>query len=316
MSNNQFDSEGFDLTASENDGGVIYEIGGGVTEEAKEQPSSSPSNANNNNEDNNDSSSSPTFESERLKQIGNTHFTSGNHLEAIDYYTMAIEACPYGDDVGPTGEELLRLKEEFDERKREKNEERRRLEMERRRTSSSTNNNNNDDEKKDDENNNNNIKKTENNEKKTEEEFIPPRHIYGHKLAIYHANRAASHLHLGHLDEAIDDCTIAILYNPLYTKAYLRRSTAYERNDDTESALLDSQQASILEPKNTKISRNTTRLQKIENERMEKLKQETVDKLKDLGNSLLGNFGLSLDNFNAVQDPETGGYSISFNQNK
>jgi hypothetical protein len=46
------------------------------------------------------------------------------------------------------------------------------------------------------------------------------------------------------------------------------------------------------------------------------LQEETMSKLKDLGNSLLGNFGLSLDNFKAVQDPNTGSYSISFNQNQ
>lgn len=46
---------------------------------------------------------------------------------------------------------------------------------------------------------------------------------------------------------------------------------------------------------------------------MEKLKEETMGKLKDLGNSLLGNFGLSMDNFNATQGPD-GNYSISFNQ--
>ncbi|THG23676.1 hypothetical protein TEA_023038 [Camellia sinensis var. sinensis] len=37
-----------------------------------------------------------------------------------------------------------------------------------------------------------------------------------------------------------------------------------------------------------------------------------LDKLKDMGNSVLGRFGMSIDNFKAVQDPNTGSYSISF----
>jgi hypothetical protein len=48
--------------------------------------------------------------------------------------------------------------------------------------------------------------------------------------------------------------------------------------------------------------------------RQEKMKEEMIGKLKELGNSLLGKFGLSLDNFKAEQDPQTGGYSIKFNQ--
>jgi hypothetical protein len=36
----------------------------------------------------------------------------------------------------------------------------------------------------------------------------------------------------------------------------------------------------------------------------------SADKLKSLGNSLLGNFGLSLDNFKMQQDPATGSWSI------
>jgi hypothetical protein len=54
----------------------------------------------------------------------------------------------------------------------------------------------------------------------------------------------------------------------------------------------------------------------LENKRMEKLNAEMMEKIKGLVNSLLSSFGPSLDNFNAVQDPKTGGYSILFNQNK
>ena len=296
----KFDSEGFDLGAS-NEAEVIYEIGGGAT---------SPPPVKKDDNDKSKQKSSPIAESERLKELGNDEFRQQNHLDAYDYYTDAIEACPMGEGMGPTGKELLQLRDEFDEEQRERQAERRRRDMERRRGGGDKKDG---EDKKDDDDDDNNDEEAE---ESGPTEFIPPRHTYGDKLAVYYSNRAATTLHLGRYEEAIEDCDIALLYNPTYIKALMRRCTVNERIDNTEGALRDAKRAYELDPTNKVARKNVSRLQKIEEERLEKLKEETMGKLKDLGNSILGNFGLSLDNFNAVQDPNTGGYSISFNQNK
>lgn len=56
------------------------------------------------------------------------------------------------------------------------------------------------------------------------------------------------------------------------------------------------------------------KLQILYDEKMSKLKDEAFGKLKELGNSILGNFGMSLDNFKMQQDPGTGSWNISMNQ--
>jgi tetratricopeptide (TPR) repeat protein len=282
----QFSSEGFDLDAATDSKDVVFELGGGVSAVPQEKEEKAAA------ADDNDDPA--TAKSEAFKKDGNEQFKAGAYLEACDMYTEAIEACP-----GMKGEELLKLKDEFDEQQRELASERyRQSEAERRR-------------------------RTKEGEKVDEkplpppeiQKFVAPAHAYGGKLAIYYSNRAACLSHLRRYEEVISDCNVAILLNPKYTKAYLRRATAYEATERIEDALADAKEALALDPNNSSIKKNVARLQKLEDERLEKLKEETFDKLKDLGNSILGNFGLSVDNFKAVKDPNTGSYSISFDNN-
>ena len=44
----------------------------------------------------------------------------------------------------------------------------------------------------------------------------------------------------------------------------------------------------------------------------EKEKAEMMGKLKDFGNTILGKFGLSVDNFQTVKDEKSGSYNIQF----
>jgi tetratricopeptide (TPR) repeat protein len=288
-----FSSEGFDLDAASASGDVILEVGGGITKVVEE--TSQESNASSSTEDD-----SPIAKCEHFKALGNENYKQGAYLEALDMYTEAIESCP-----GVTGAEILQEKKEFQERQHELAMEnyRRRDQEDRERKSSKSSQNKNDD-------------NNENESSPPAKTYKPQPHPFGENLAIYHSNRAAVCLQLGRYEDAIDDCTIAVLLHPRFAKAWLRRSTAYERTERTEEALMDAKMALELDgPSNVMARKAVQRLQKLEDERLEKLKEETMGKLKDLGNSLLGNFGLSLDNFQTVKNAD-GGYSISFNQNK
>lgn len=134
------------------------------------------------------------------------------------------------------------------------------------------------------------------------------------ELAVYFANRAACLMKLELWKDAVDDCTQALKLKEGYIKALLRRCASYEKMDELESALLDANKVVELEPNNREAAIIAARLQPIVEERREKLKEEMMGKLKDLGNMVLGKFGMSLDNFQTVQDPATGGYSINFKQ--
>jgi len=69
-----------------------------------------------------------------------------------------------------------------------------------------------------------------------------------------------------------------------------------------------------LDPLNSAAPARLAALAPLVDAKREAMKAEMLETLKGFGNSLLGKFGLSLDNFKAEQDPETGSYNLQFVQ--
>ena len=103
--------------------------------------------------------------------------------------------------------------------------------------------------------------------------------------------------------------TLALLPSP---KAYARRASAYLATEKLDECLADYDKILELDADNTQYKQKRKQLAKQIDERNEKLKAEMIGKLKEVGNKVLGKFGMSLDNFKMVQDPATGGYSIKY----
>ena len=120
--------------------------------------------------------------------------------------------------------------------------------------------------------------------------------------------------------QAIADCTAAIEYDPTYIRAFQRRCAAHEKRGKWHDAHEDSKKLLELQPEEAKstpeysnLVKRTAYLKTKSEAQFEKEKEEMLGKLKGLGNTLLGKFGMSLDNFQ-VEQGEGGGYSINFKQ--
>jgi tetratricopeptide (TPR) repeat protein len=165
------------------------------------------------------------------------------------------------------------------------------------------------------------------------------------ELATFYGNRSACFASLGDHDCVLEDCTAALEHKPDYVKVLARRAASYEAVEKldqvqlSERSLTHPPQTHTLELKNTnyrliscchcaqaledlkkiqeldasypKIAPRVAVLSKKVDEKNEKLKDEALGKLKDLGNTILGNFGMSLDDFKMQQDPSTGSWSIN-----
>lgn len=133
--------------------------------------------------------------------------------------------------------------------------------------------------------------------------------------AMMYSNRGAAKMKMNLNVSAIEDCTKAIELDSTYMKAYYRRAQLYEATDKLDEALADYMKILELDPLHREALYASKRLPDQINERNEKMKAEMLGKLKDLGNMILRPFGLSTENFQLNQDPNSGGYSINFKQN-
>ncbi|KAF2350111.1 Tetratricopeptide-like helical domain [Trinorchestia longiramus] len=115
---------------------------------------------------------------------------------------------------------------------------------------------------------------------------------------------------------AVHSLTQALVHDPRYIKALARRAAEHEAIENLDEALQDYQRLLELQPSNREAREAVHRLPPKITERNEKLKAEMMGKLKDLGNMILKPFGMSTDNFQLQQDPNSGGYNIKFNQNQ
>ncbi|XP_015960167.1 uncharacterized protein LOC107484069 [Arachis duranensis] len=130
--------------------------------------------------------------------------------------------------------------------------------------------------------------------------------------SICHANRAVCFQKLGKYDNTVKECTKALDLNPVYIKALVRRGEAHEKLEHFEEAIADMKKILEIDPSNDQARKAIRRLEPLAAEKREMMKEEMIAKLKEMGNSFLGRFGMSVDNFKAVKDPNTGSYSISF----
>ncbi|CAO1636303.1 unnamed protein product [Sympodiomycopsis kandeliae] len=132
------------------------------------------------------------------------------------------------------------------------------------------------------------------------------------------SNVAEGRLRLEQWRLAIEACDQALSITPRHIKSLSRRATANEQlntHSSLSKALQDLETLSTdsnLPPSQLpSIKKSISRVKEKESQAMEIEKQEMMDKLKGLGNTLLGKFGLSTDNFKFEQN-QSGSWGMKF----
>jgi tetratricopeptide (TPR) repeat protein len=141
--------------------------------------------------------------------------------------------------------------------------------------------------------------------------------------AVYWGNIGACHMRMESYKKAVHACSESLKLHSAYSKSLLRRAQANERLS-TYSSLTDAledytalqKQDGLSEHTKIECAKAVRRLPPLIEQQKEKEKDEMMGNLKNIGNTLLGKFGLSTDNFRMQQDPATGSYNVNFVQNQ
>jgi tetratricopeptide (TPR) repeat protein len=132
-------------------------------------------------------------------------------------------------------------------------------------------------------------------------------HLAPHERAVLLANRAAVFVRQREWESVEKESSAALVIDPAYGKALLRRKKACEELGNWAGAARD---AKALHAPSAEIAA----LEHKAKVKAEKDTAEAMESLKGLGNSFLSNFGLSLDSFQMDKDPESGSYSVKMKQ--
>mmetsp|Transcript_8741 Transcript_8741/g.10875 ORF Transcript_8741/g.10875 Transcript_8741/m.10875 type:complete len:266 (-) Transcript_8741:34-831(-) len=134
-------------------------------------------------------------------------------------------------------------------------------------------------------------------------------------LSIFYSNRALCYIKMSQYNDGINDTTKSLKYNSNNIKSLYRRAQCNESLNNYFDAKTDYELILKLDKNNKHAIDRLKIIEPIVKKEFDRQKDEVIDKLKGFANWGLGKIGLSLNNFEAKQDPNTGSYNIQYNPN-
>ena len=136
------------------------------------------------------------------------------------------------------------------------------------------------------------------------------------QCCILNCNKGICFNKLYEYDKALNSFKEALKYNKDYSKALCNKMLLLNKKEEYLEAYEDFKRLKTLDYNLWENYRNLEGELSYKAEiQKKKMTDEMLGKLKDVGNTILGKFGLSLNNFQMTPNGQ-GGYSIQYNNNK